>query len=261
MLYIKTIAISIVTYNSQDVFETLDNIVEALIPQVNVEIYLFDNHSSEEYKAKLKAYRPLIKIHFHHENKGFGYGHNHNLRLSQEDYFIVYNPDILISAKNLVAMYDFMEENPKIAMSVPKVLNKDGSTQHLIRQKLDVFDYLLRFIPIASIRKLFDKRLAKYECRDLTDDRQPILFGSGCFMFFRTAKLKQIEGFDERFFMYFEDNDICQRLRAENETIYYLPDAEVIHFYAKGAHKSKRLFKIFLKSMIQYFNKWGWTFF
>ncbi|WP_399553691.1 glycosyltransferase [uncultured Vagococcus sp.] len=257
----KTIAISIVTYNSQDVFETLDNIVEVLIPQGNIEVYLFDNHSSEEYRVKLKAYQSLIKIHFYHENMGFGYGHNYNLSLSQEDYFIVYNPDILISATNLVVMYEFMEQNLEIAMSVPKVLNVDGSTQHLIRRKLDVFDYLLRFIPIDGVRKLFDKRLATYECRDLTEDRQPILFGSGCFMFFRTSKLRKIKGFDEQFFMYFEDNDICQRLRAENETIYYLPDAQVTHFYAKGAHKSKRLFKIFLKSMIQYFNKWGWTFF
>ncbi|MBP1043680.1 glycosyltransferase family 2 protein [Vagococcus sp. BWB3-3] len=257
----KTIAISIVTYNSQDVFETLDNIVTKIMPYIKTNIYVFDNNSSDEYKKKLKSYGTQMSIHYHHENMGFGFGHNYNASKCNDEYFIVYNPDILADHETLIKMHDFMEDQVEVGMCVPKVLNKDGSIQYLIRKRLNLFDYMLRFIPFKFIRRLFDKRLANYECRDLSDERQEILFGSGCFMFFRTSIFKKIKGFDERFFMYFEDNDICQRLRAANEKIYYLPDATVIHFYAKGAHKSKKLFSIFIKSMVQYFNKWGWTFF
>lgn len=261
LLNIKTTTISIVTYNSQDVFETLDNIIENLVPYVSLNILVFDNNSADEYQQKLKEYEPIVQIHFNAENKGFGYGHNYNLQKTTDPYFLIYNPDILVTESSYKKLYDFMEERPSVAMVVPKVLNKDGSTQHLIRHRLALFDYFLRFIPFKAIRKLFDKRLARFECRNLSDERQEIFFGSGCFMFTRTTKMKEIKGFDERYFMYFEDNDICQTLRAAGESIYYLPDAEVTHFYAKGAHKSKKLFKIFIKSMFQYFNKWGWKIF
>lgn len=63
------------------------------------------------------------------------------------------------------------------------MLNEDGTTQYLVRQKLDVFDYMLRFIPFQFVKKIFDKRLSIYECRDLSDtETTDIKMGSGCFM-------------------------------------------------------------------------------
>lgn len=261
MVLIKAISISIVTYNSKDIFVTLDNIIEKLIPTVPLNIYIFDNNSSVEYKNKLKEYEKYVNIYFHDDNKGFGFGHNYNLALSEDDYFLVYNPDIVVTSENLKKMYHFMEQHQDVTLSVPKVLNEDGSTQYLIRKRLAVFDYILRFIPFKFVKKMFNKRLTKFECRDLSEEPQEISFGSGCFMFARRKDLIEIHGFDERFFMYFEDNDICQKIRQSNKKIYYLPNAEVTHFYAKGAHRNRKLFKIFLQSMYQYFNKWGWKFF
>ena len=142
------------------------------------------------------------------------------------------------------------------------MLNADGSIQYLVRQKLDVFDYMLRFVPIQFIKNIFDKRLAYYECRDLPEDRTShIKMGSGCFMVIDVDKYRQIQGFDERFFMYFEDNDLCLRFGQKGYKILYTPFETVTHLYEKGAHKNIKLFRIFMQSMFRFFNKWGWRFF
>jgi GT2 family glycosyltransferase len=76
-------------------------------------------------------------------------------------------------------------------------------------------------------------------------------------MFIRTKIFKEIGLFDERFFMYLEDTDLCRRIGEKYKTIYY-PEAIVYHEYAKGSYRSNELLKIHIESAIKYFNKWGW---
>ncbi|OJG75547.1 hypothetical protein RV12_GL001350 [Enterococcus quebecensis] len=201
-------------------------------------------------------------MHKSSENKGFGYGHNQVLKNVATPYSVIFNPDVLITKDVLDKMIQRMKEEEQLAAVCPKVLNSDGTTQHLVRQKLDVFDYMLRFVPFPFVKKLFDKRLSYYECRDLPDDKTSyIKMGSGCLMVIDSEKFKLVGGFDERFFMYFEDNDLCLSFGQAGYKILYTPFETVIHLYEKGAHKNKKLFKIFLQSMGKFFNKWGWRFF
>lgn len=255
------IAISIVTYNGDDVFKTLANLQQEILPFFPCRIYLYDNHSTSAFQKKLAEYQSeQITIHYGAENRGFGHGHNYNARQATEELFLICNPDILVSQKSFQRMLRYLEKEPQ-RMVAPKVLNTDGSTQFLVRRRLAVFDYFLRFLPGNFLKKIFQRRLAYFECRDLTDEVQEIAFASGCFMFTSRAAFLAVEGFDEGFFMYFEDNDLCQKYRQVQQKIIYLPQAEVTHFYAKGAHRNPKLFKIFLQSMMRYFNKWGWQFF
>lgn len=260
----ESIAISIVTYNSTETFKTLENLAKEILPHFKAQVFLFDNHSDENFRARLKTFESeKIQITYHTENTGFGFGHNYNARLTDAEYLVVCNPDILIDRESFQLLLEHIASHPETAFAAPKVLNPDGSSQYLIRQKLDVFDYMLRFIPFKLIKKIFDKRLAFYECREITerDTDQEILFASGCFMFYRKADFDAVKGFDERFFMYFEDNDICQKTRKLGKKIMYLPHAKVVHFYSRDSHKSGKVFSIFMRSMKAYFDKWGWRFF
>lgn len=260
----QAVTISIVTYNSQYVFKTLDSIQETVLAQYPVQVLVHDNGSTAEYLTQLKQYQSEnVTIIEGRENRGFGHGHNANLALTQTDYFLICNPDIILNEQAFKAMYTVLLEqaDEQIAMLTPKIIGPDGTVQHLVRQKLDVFDYMLRFVPFKFVKQMFAKRLAVYECRDLSDERQTIKYGSGAFMFTRTDVIREINGFDERFFMYFEDNDLCDRINQSGHQILYVPDAVVTHFYGMASHRSFSGFKIFIKSMFQYFNKWGWRFF
>lgn len=77
------------------------------------------------------------------------------------------------------------------------------------------------------------------------------VYASRCF--------KKVGGFDERFFMYSEDVDLCRRIGEVSKTMFY-PMASVYHGYEKGSYKSWKLLKYHICSAIQYFNKWGWVF-
>ncbi|MBP3041448.1 glycosyltransferase [Bacillaceae bacterium Marseille-Q3522] len=256
------IAVSIVTYNSKHIFHVLDNLKKEFASDPSFRFLIFDNHSCEEYQNKLRKYEGFAEITYYHENKGFGFGHNYNLLSSSEKYFLVFNPDIILEKAEIEKMIALLEEERTVSLLVPQIRNQDGTIQHLMRDRVSVFDYFLRFVPFRFIKKLFAKRLASYECRNIPHDRNvDIRIGSGCFMLIRGADFKAINGFDDRYFMYFEDYDLCLEFEKRKKRVVYTPFSSVIHFYERGAHKNTRLFKIFMKSMFQFFQKWGWKLF
>ncbi|OJG46767.1 glycosyl transferase [Enterococcus hermanniensis] len=257
------VTISIVTHNSDKIFLSLDALIQSLGQQETIKIRIFDNASETAYCEQLKTYAnyPFIEINFYSENKGFGFGHNVNL-LNQTGYGIIFNPDIILSENQLNAMVDHLANQPECGLLAPKILNEDGTTQFLIRDHLNVFDYMLRFIPFKFVKKMFAKRLAKFECRNLPEDQDSyVRMISGSFMVVDLQKFNQIEGFDPRYFMYFEDNDLCRKMEQAGYKALYSPQFTVVHLYERGAVKSRKLFIVFLQSMRKYFSKWGWQLF
>lgn len=254
----QPIIISIVTHDSKEIFRVLDHLQQELTDTEQFKIIIHDNHSTKEYQQKLRKYESFVTLIFSPENAGFGYGHNQVLLHSSAKYGIIFNPDILVKKEVLEAVVHLLESDASLAAVSPKVLNEDGTTQHLVRKRVTVWDYFLRFCPI----KFDKKRLARYECHDLPDDKNTnIRMGSGCFLTVDIEKFKEVKGFDERFFMYFEDNDLCLRFEQKGYNILYTPFLTVTHMYEKAAHKSLKMFFVFMRSLVQFFNKWGWEWF
>lgn len=257
------VTVSIVTHNSDKIFLSLDSLIRSLGKDQSIQIKIFDNASEVKYQERLAKYLEysFVSIEFFEENKGFGFGHNANL-LGVSGYGIIFNPDIILSENHLNEMVKHLADHPKCGLLAPKILNEDGTTQYLIRNHLDVFDYMLRFIPFKFVKRLFAKRLAKFECRDLPDDQDSFVrMISGSFMVVDLVKFNEINGFDDRYFMYFEDNDLCRKMEQAGYKALYSPQFLVIHLYERGAVKNQHLFFIFLQSMRKYFQKWGWQFF
>lgn len=254
----KKIHISIVTCNSKDIFVTLDNLLKTVDLQ-KTKITIFDNNSSADYKQKLKVYDKKININFSEDNLGFGAGHNKNLLGAKEDYFIIFNPDVLVDQKNIDVLENYCDTNMEAVLVSPKVKHPNGETQYLVRKNINLFDFFLRRQPIRYVRDvLFANRMFEFENRSLsTEIPSNIELASGCFMFIRSKAFLEVKGFDESFFMYFEDYDLSRRLGEKGKIIYH-PEAEIIHFWERGSHKNKKLFLIFLSSMKRYFTKWGW---
>lgn len=257
----EKIVVSIVTYNSDKIFRALDQLVHVIGDSEHILVKIFDNNSDVAYQNQLKSYLtyPYFSIHFDHENRGFGYGHNQNLLSISEKYGIIFNPDIILEEDVMTPLVQLLQAHPECSMLAPKILSDDGSIQYLNRRKLTVFDYLLRFVPFGFVKKLFNKRLANFECRDLAEDQVSyVRMISGSFMVVDLEKFQEVAGFDERYFMYFEDNDLCMKMEQAGYKLLYTPKISVMHLYERGAVKSRKLFKIFMQSMKKFFDKWGW---
>lgn len=249
---------SIVLYknNASDLLR----VIESVLVIDSIEIYIIDNSPSNELSIIINENERTIYLH-NPSNPGFGAAHNIAIKeaiaLGSKYHFII-NPDIYFDRDVITPMVNYMESHPDVGMMMPKILNEDGSTQFLPKLLPNPFWIFRRkFKKPAQAYKNF---LNKYELRNVREDKiynAPIL--SGCFTLLNLKAINEVGMYGDKFFMYFEDFDLSRRMHQKYKTIYF-PKVSVYHGYERGANKSLKLFKIFLKSMYTYFNKWGWFF-
>ena len=190
---------------------------------------------------------------FGHENIGFGRGHNIALEKSLEtdaDYHIVMNSDLIFEPKVICQLVEFMDAHPDIAHVMPRVLNLDGTDQHLAKRLPTPWDLIQR--------RLFHSHNCELELPDKGIYDVPYL--SGCFMFLRMTALRELKErdgyvFDPRYFLYPEDIDLTRRLHEMYRTVCY-SDVTIKHHHARTSYKSLKLSCIHAWNMIKYFWKW-----
>ena len=201
-----------------------------------------------------------LAYHFSGENAGYGRAHNRAIFSAEPSRcHLVINPDILIPPGTVRTLLRFMDGHPDVGMVCPRVLNADGTDQYLNKRDPNVLDlFIRRFVPNA-LHPLVKRRLDRYEMRDVGYDQAcDVEAMSGAFMLCRTRVLKEVSGFDPRYFLYFEDFDLSRKFRLAGYRTVYCPDASVTHYWFRGAHKSMKMTAIFMASMYRYFSKWGW---
>jgi|SRR6185437_4039518 len=194
-------------------------------------------------------------------NLGFGRGHNLALKqLAGVDapYHLILNPDIRFALDALSRLADVMDSHPEVGLVMPKVIYPDGSNQFLCKLLPAPIDLALRrFLP-GRWKGIAHKRTSLYELRFLDCDAPAYVPSlSGCFMFARRSVLKAVGGFDERFFLYMEDVDLCRRMLGVSRLLYW-PRVTVEHVHQMGSYRNRKLLLWHIRSAIQYFNKWGW---
>jgi len=260
------LTISIVTYNSERVIgKTLKSIIEHLPDDLFDKLFLVDNQSRDLTASILSQYadeqKRIVLIKSAH-NLGYGGGHNLAIRAADSQYHVICNPDIILHDDVFTSLASFMDQNREIGIVCPKFQYIDGRLQPLNRRYPTVFDLFLRRFLSRPIKPLFQKRLNYYEMLDIGyENICDVPFVSGAFMFCRTAALKQVNRFDERYFLYFEDADLSRKFQRKGYRTVYYPYTKVTHGYERAAHKEWHMMIIFIKSAIRYFNKWGYKFY
>lgn len=251
---------SIVIYNNPP--DMIIKAIESFLScSLNVELHVVDNSPTDSLKPAL-LHLP-IQYHFYGSNAGYGTGHNKALdALSDSKYHVILNPDIVIAPSTIDTLAAFMDGNADVGIVCPKTLNEDGSIQYLNKRYPTVFDlFARRFIP-KSFHHLIQLRLDRFEMKDVGyEDIYDVECISGCFMFCRTKVLRSVDGFDDRYFMYFEDFDLSRKIQHAGYRTVYNPHATVTHLWERASHKSMKMTWIHIQSAFKYFNKWGWKFF
>ena len=265
---IDTLSISIVVYRPDlgmldRVFETLAAALGQLSPAQRACVYFIDNADPGELLGTPKAAsRAEFKLELiaGHGNVGYGRGHNLAIERARSRYHLVLNPDIELDEQGLIEALSFLDAHLDTGLLTPLIRDESGEQQFLCRRFPTVFDLFVRgFLP-SSMRRPFAKRLAHYEMRDVIDDQSiiwdpPIV--SGCFMLFRTDVLKRLNGFDPRYFLYFEDYDLSLRTH-KIARVAYVPAVRVLHHGGGAARKGWTHVKLFVSSAFKFFGRFGW---
>lgn len=234
-------------------------------------LYVIDNNMAADVLLKVKNIidlhfkdiPPTVILKFVHSEKNGGYGYGNNLAIMQANskYHLVMNPDVFVYPDSLLNAIQYMEDHPQVGLLAPDVYGEDGVRHYLCKLNPTMFDMYLRSFAPNFLKKMFAQRMFKFEMRDKDYDAeiQDVSFPTGCFMFARTEILQQLNGFDERFFLYFEDADIGRRLLKVSHSV-YVPDVKVIHKWARASRKNLKMFWIFIKSAVFYWKKYGGLF-
>lgn len=268
---IADFSVSVVVYrpNMALLERTLSSLATAYVelraerPGSTLGLCVVDNGGLPDFTAALKALEAEgigCQILSGQGNVGYGRGHNLAIERANSRYHLVLNPDVEIAGDALAKAREFFEHHPRAGLITPRISDDAGRLLYLCRRYPTLLDLFVRgFLP-GSARRFFAKRLARYEMRDLINERDvvwdpPIV--SGCFMLFRTKVLKQLQGFDPRYFLYFEDYDLSLRTR-EFARIAYAPMVSVLHHGGGAARKGASHIRMFIASAFKFYRRFGW---
>jgi N-acetylglucosaminyl-diphospho-decaprenol L-rhamnosyltransferase len=217
------------------------------------EIFVVDNDSVEV--PELPSWVRLIR---NKENVGFARAQNRGIAASSGDPVVLINPDTIVEKDFFEHLAAFVSENPKAGISGPRIVDSEGRLQLSARREISALSSFLGRTSLLT--RLFPKSsIVKSQFPAVTDQYHltPVDWVSGACMVVRRETLRDVGPLDDRFFMYFEDADLCRRARAAGWLVYYLPHIEIVH--QTGASSRSRLRAIWLlhKSAFLYHRKHG----
>lgn len=256
------IAIIIINFNSGKLtLLALEELSRSNSGECN--IVVVDNASTDNSVKIIKEKFPLVNIIVNNENIGFGSACNIALNQIKEPYVLIQNPDAIISYKDIIELVMFLKLHPNAAAVGPKLTNSDGSLQPSVfrlptlTQEILYLFKLKNFIPNYLMKSLSGTFLSKYFGQfDLHDKVKRVEMLIGAIILFRKRALDEVEGFDEKFFLYYEEKDLFKRLREKGYHIYFTPFAKGIHAIGESAKTIPELaFVSRYRSMILYHEK------
>lgn len=209
------LSVIIVTYNSADyIAECLSSVLAS--EGVKLEVFVVDNASNDDGVTLVREKFPGVRLIVNSTNLGFGAANNRAMPYCEGRYTILLNPDTTVKADSFLNMARFMDSHPKVGLAGPRVENPDATRQDSVSQRYPGHRYL-------------DGDLGK-----LPGDIACVL---GACQIARTDLLRSIKGFDEDFFLYGEDQDICLRVRRQGLEIGFIPEAVIMHH---GGHSERK---------------------
>jgi hypothetical protein len=253
----------IVTYNTEQ--EELNRILNCFKKiKLKFKLWISDNSEKDILRNFIENFSDdRIKYIFNNSNKGFGAGHNIVLqKLIEEneksEFHLMINADVFFEENTIEKIIAYMRKNSDIGQIGPRIYESNGEINRSCRLLPTPLNLIFRrFFPVKSIVEKMDYsyEMKWYDYKSTIE--VPIL--SGCFIFVRTDILKDIGVFDERYFMYMEDYDLCRRIGKKYKVVFY-PKVNIVHKHGKASYKSRKMMIVHIKSAIKYFNKWGWIF-
>jgi GT2 family glycosyltransferase len=235
---VPDVSVVIVSFNTRDILRSCLGSLEQAAGGRDIEIIVVDNASRDGSADMVAAEFPAVTLVRSPLNLGFAAGNNVALGQARGRYLILLNPDTLLDRSALDRAIAHMDAEPTVGLGGGRLLNRDGSDEPAARQFPSVFNDFLALsglaarFPRSRLFGRFDRTWAPVaQAADV--DWVP-----GAFAIVRREVLGQVGHFDERFFLYYEEVDLCRRIKDAGWRIRYWPDIVVHHW---GGESSKTL--------------------
>lgn len=217
----KSLTISIVNYNAGEyLLKTLKSVGQ-ILDEAEIEVYVVDNASTDGSIEEAQKLFPKFRYLMSRENLGFGKAHNRVLKQLQTEYVLLLNPDTEIKKGVLKTMVAFMEQDSSVGAATCRVVLPDGSLDWAAHRGFPTpLASLLYFLGFNVLYHLTSRNMSKAHQVDAI---------SGSFFLTRKEVLDKVGIFDEDYFMYAEDLDLCFRIKQARYQVMYVPEVKILH--------------------------------
>lgn len=257
------LSIVILTYKSKGLLKQCLRNIERLRVSYTYEVIVVDNDSRDGVEQLVAEQFPRVRFIQSGANRGFGAGMNIGLTAAQGEYRLILNPDIAILSNELERMIAYLRDHPAVGVLGPKLVNPDSSLQYTCFNFPTILTPFYRRSFLGKLpwgRKKLDRYLMSWWDHATNRDVDWLL--GACLLMPATA-LAKVGLFDERFFMYFEDIDLCRRMWEQGYRVVYFADAEIVHYHQRTSAETAWIFGLFnrvtrehIKSWLKYFAKY-----
>ncbi len=233
------LSIVVLCWNDLKVIADCLRSIYAATPSMDFEVIVSDNGSSDGSVDFVRQKYSQVRVIENGANLRFAKANNVGIRASRGEYVLILNPDTIIHDGTLDKMVMFADKHPESGAFGCRVVNADGSYQVSARPFPSLRSEWIVALCLRPLGHLADWFLSdKYVGWEGESERQ-VDWVSGCFILVRGELLKRLEGFDERFFYYYEDIDLCRRIWEAGYPIIYTPEATIVHL---GGQSTKKRF-------------------
>ena len=258
--------IIVLNYNNVNLLEKcIKSILDAQI-EIDYELIVVDNNSqdkSKEFLSQLDLSPIKTQVVLNNHNSGYAAGNNQAVKLARGDYIFICNPDIIVLQGAIEELYSYLKSHSEVGMVGPQLLNLDHTIQYSCCRFPHWYTPFLRRTFLGGL-PLLRKKLKNYLMVDYNhSDEREVDWMIGAALMFKKDFFEKIGGFDERYFLYFDDVDLARRVWQEGKKVIYLPSAQLIHAHQRLSAMRSALPSLFSKiiwihtqSAIKYFWKW-----
>ncbi|HIK15695.1 MAG TPA: glycosyltransferase family 2 protein [Leptolyngbyaceae cyanobacterium M33_DOE_097] len=245
-------SIIVVNYNSYPAIVECLRSIQAQIQSVPYELIVVDNASSDDSVAQIKTQIPDCRVIQLTKNVGFGAGNNAGVQVASGEYLFFLNPDTVLLEDSLKILLQKIAKNPELGIVAPRIIYPDGRLQLSTAWEISLLGEYKTRKQLADYER--GNHQVEIEAEYAHDRAVEIVLGSAFLM--TKALFQMVGGFDEQFFMYFEESDLCQRVRARGYQILYTPDTTLVHLHGTSVQKiPDKMIVEYRRSQLYYYRK------
>lgn len=228
------ISIVILNYKTKHLLRLVIKNLFGLGITVPFEVIVVDNASHDGSVEMVHTLYPQVKLIANPKNTGHAHGNNLGIAQAQGDYVLIMNTDIIFfDPADITRMVTYLHDHPEVAVLGPKLRNGDDSVQYSCFRPYTTLTPLYRRTPLGKT-SWAKADLANHLMTDFDHNTiQPVEWLLGAVLFVRKAALDQLGAFNENFFLYFADFELCDRMRGHGYEVVYFPDVTIVHYHRR----------------------------
>lgn len=258
-----TLSVIILNYKTKGLLKQCLRGIQSCRLPFPYEIIVVDNNSGDGSVDMVRQTFPQVKLIVSPQNVGCGAGNNLGIGAATGTYLLIMNTDVAMFDNAVEQLINYLDQHPQVGIAVPRLINPDGSTQ------LSTFLFPRFWVPLFRRTPVGKLPAAKHVLRRylMSDwdhqDTRPIGWALGACLLIRAEAMRAVGGFDQRYFVYVEDTDLCRRFWQAGWEVHFVHTAEMVHYHKRESAESPGLGALFayptrvhIRSWLRYFEKY-----